>query len=69
MLSKERHQTETDPAAIVATRYKPDLKAQYDRMKAAGKPSIVAITAIMRKLIILANTLVKQDREWLEIRA
>lgn len=55
--------------AIVATRYNPDLKAQYQRMKAAGKPSKVAITAIMRKLIVLANTLVKEDREWAEIRA
>jgi len=49
--------------AIVATRYNPDLKAQYERMKAAGKPSKVALTAIMRKLLILANTLVKEDRE------
>jgi len=53
----------------VAIRYNPDLKAQYQRMKAAGKPSKVAITAIMRKLLILANTLVKENREWTEIRA
>ncbi|MEX0280919.1 MAG: IS110 family transposase, partial [Arenibacterium sp.] len=39
------------------------------RMKAAGKPSKVAITAIMRKLLIIANTLVKENREWVEIRA
>ena len=38
-------------------------------MKAAGKPSKVAITAIMRKLLILANTRVKENREWEEIRA
>lgn len=55
--------------AIVATQHNPDIKAQYERMKAAGKPSKVAITAIMRKLLILANTLVKEDREWVEIRA
>lgn len=55
--------------ALVAIRYNPDLKAQYNRMKAAGKPSKVAITAIMRKLLILANTLVKEDREWRESRA
>lgn len=55
--------------AIVATHYNPDLKEQYPRMKAAGKPSKVAITAVMRKLLILANTLVKEDREWEEIRA
>ena len=55
--------------AIVAAQYNPDLKAQYDRRKAAGKPSKVAITAIMRKLLILANTLLKEDREWGEITA
>lgn len=32
----------------------------------AGKPHKVAITAIMRKLIILANTLLKADRKWTE---
>ncbi|QBY00070.1 hypothetical protein E2K80_04370 [Rhodophyticola sp. CCM32] len=47
--------------AIVAT--------QYERMKAAGKPPKVVLTAIMRKLLILANTLVKEGREWVEIRA
>ena len=54
--------------ALVAIRHNPDLRAQYDRMKKAGKPSKVALTAVMRKLLILANTLVKEDREWREIR-
>ena len=59
-----------DMPAIVATQYNPDLKARYKRMKAAGKPSKVVLTAIMRKLLIMANTLVKvEDREWVEIRA
>ncbi|MFZ5930023.1 MAG: IS110 family transposase, partial [Pseudomonadota bacterium] len=30
----------------------------------AGKPAKVAITAIMRKLIVLANALLKADRLW-----
>ncbi len=55
--------------ALVAIRHNPDFKAQYERMKKAGKPSKVALTAIMRKLLILANTLVKENREWREIRA
>ncbi|MGD1883201.1 MAG: transposase [Paracoccaceae bacterium] len=55
--------------AIVATQYNPDLKAQYGRMKAAGKPSKVAITAILRNRPILAKTFVKENREWSEIRA
>ncbi|MEM8839286.1 MAG: IS110 family transposase, partial [Pseudomonadota bacterium] len=31
------------------------------------KPPKVALTAIMRKLIELANTLIKQDRKWRQI--
>lgn len=54
---------------IMANQHNPDLKVQYERMKAAGKPSKIAITAIMRKLLIRANTLIKEDREWGEIRA
>ena len=50
--------------ALVAIRFNDDLKKTYERLRAAGKPSKVAITAIMRKLIELANTLIKQDRKW-----
>jgi transposase len=34
-------------------------------MRAAGKPAKVAITAVMRKLLELANALVKADRAWI----
>ena len=50
--------------ALVAIRFNHDMKDKYEHFKAAGKPSKVAITAIMRKLIILANALVKDDRKW-----
>jgi len=50
--------------ALVAMRFNPDLKAKYDQLKAAGKPSKVAITAIMRKLILLANALLRDGRKW-----
>lgn len=50
--------------AVVAARHNPDMKRFYDRLINAGKPSKVAFTAIMRKLILLANTLIKQDRMW-----
>jgi transposase len=50
--------------ALVATRFNPDMKAKYDQLKAAGKPSKVAITAIMRKLIVLANALLRDKRMW-----
>ena len=43
------------------------MKVVYQRLKEAGKPPKVAITAVMRKLIILANTLVKNNRTWVDI--
>ncbi|HZL44693.1 MAG TPA: IS110 family transposase [Opitutaceae bacterium] len=46
-------------AALVAARYNPILKAFYQRLVAAGKPKKVAITAVMRKLVVLLNHLLK----------
>ena len=54
--------------ALVAMRFNPDLKAKYDQLKAAGKASKVAITAIMRKMIILANALLRDGRKWEQAR-
>jgi transposase len=50
--------------ALVATRFNPDMKAKYKQMINAGKPAKVALTAVMRKLILLANTLLKANRTW-----
>jgi len=50
--------------ALVAARFNPDLKAKYQQLVAAGKPAKIAITAVMRKLIITANALLKADRCW-----
>ena len=50
--------------ALVAMRFNPDLKAKYQAMIKAGKPPKVALTALMRKLIKLANALIKANRLW-----
>ena len=50
--------------ALVATRFNPDFKAKYQAMIAAGKPPKIAIVAIMRKLVVLANALLKAGRDW-----
>ena len=52
-------------AALTASRYNADLRAFYERHIAAKKPPKVILTAIARKLAVLANTLVAQDRLWL----
>lgn len=51
-------------AALSAVRCNPDLKIFYQRMIANGKKAKVALTAAMRKLIVLANTLIAKDRLW-----
>lgn len=52
--------------ALVASRFNADLKAKYDALIAARKPPKLALTVIMRKLIILAHALIRDDRVWNE---
>ena len=56
-------------AAVAAARCNPQLRDDYNRLKDAGKKAKVAITAIMRKLVVLANVLIKEDRPWKPIHA
>lgn len=51
-------------AALVASHHNPTLKAFADRLRRAGKPHKVVVTAVARKLIIVANALCKRQREW-----
>ena len=48
--------------ALVAVRFSKPLKAKYQAFIAARKPPQVALTAIMRKLLILANALIRDGR-------
>lgn len=50
--------------ALVATRFNPDLKALYTRLTDAGKPAKLAITAVMRKLVTIANALLRKGVNW-----
>jgi transposase len=50
--------------ALVAMRFNADLKAKYDAMIQAGKPAKVALTTLMRKLLVLANALLRDNRKW-----
>jgi transposase len=46
-------------ASLVAARSNRLLKEFYQRLRAAGKPAKVALTAVMRKLIVLMNHILK----------
>lgn len=51
-------------AALVASRYNPTLKAFRDRLVAAGKPKIVAVVAVMRKLLTILNAIIRDEKTW-----
>jgi len=51
-------------AALSASQFNPPLKAYYSRLTNNGKSFKQAIVAVIRKLVILANTLVTEDRLW-----
>lgn len=54
--------------ALVAIRFNSDLHQKYHEMLKAGKAKKVAITAVMRRMVILANTLLREGRDWFPIR-
>lgn len=51
-------------AALTASRYNPDLKKIYDRLRQSGKPYKVAIVAIMRHMVIILNAMMKTNTLW-----
>lgn len=51
-------------AAISAVRCNPVIKAFYLRLKKAGKPPKVAITACVRKLLTILNTILAKNTPW-----
>jgi transposase len=51
-------------AALVATHHNPSLKSFADRLRKAGKPHKVIITAVARKLVTIANALCKSRQKW-----
>ncbi len=51
-------------AALVASRCNPVIRAFYQRLRAAGKPAKVALTACMRKLLIILNAMVRSGTPW-----
>jgi transposase len=51
-------------AALSAARYNPKLKAFSDRLKAAGKAAKVRLVAVARKLLTIANAVLRDGRPW-----
>ena len=49
---------------LVATRFNPVIKAFYQRLCAAGKPKKVALTACMRKMLVILNSILRRRVKW-----
>jgi len=49
-------------AALVAARFNPVIKTFYERLVAAGKPKKLALTACMRKLLVILNAMAKSGK-------
>ncbi len=50
--------------ALVASRYNPVIRDFYQRLLAAGKPKKLALTACMRKLLVILNSMLKHRSPW-----
>ena len=51
-------------AAITARRCNPIIRPLYERLTARGKPHKVAMVACMRKMLIILNTMTKNNANW-----
>ncbi len=51
-------------AAVSASQHNPILKAFYQRLLAAGKPKMVALIAVARKLLIILNAIIRDRKPW-----
>lgn len=51
-------------AALVAVRHNPPLRAYYKRLREAGKPAKAALVAVMHKLVIILNAIIRDSKPW-----
>jgi transposase len=51
-------------AAVTASRHNPVLRPFYERLIAKGKPPKVALIAVLRRLVVFANAVLKSGQPW-----
>ncbi len=51
-------------AAMTARRHNPTMRAFFDRLVAAGKPKMVALIAVARKLLTILNAILRDQKPW-----
>ena len=50
--------------AMTAMRWNPTLRAFHQRLRSAGKPKMVAIIAVARKLLTILNAILRDKTKW-----
>jgi len=50
--------------AMVAKKYNPVLRTFFNRLVAAGKPKMIALIAVARKLLTMLNAILRDRRPW-----
>ena len=53
--------------ALVASRHNPVIRDFYRRRLAAGKPKKLALTACMRKLLVILNSMLRHGLPWRDL--
>jgi transposase len=51
-------------AAVTASRHNPVLRAFYERLLAKGKPAKLALIAVLRRLVVFANAVLRSGQPW-----
>lgn len=51
-------------AALVATRHNPVIRDFYERLLSKGKPKLVALVACIRKLLVILNAMIRDNKPW-----
>ena len=51
-------------AALVASRHNPRMRAIYTKLISKGKKCKVALVAVMRKMLIMMNAMIKKNEMW-----
>src|SRR5262245_56819281 len=55
-------------ATVAAVKHNPVIQAFHRRLRAAGRPGKVALTAAMRKLLTILNAMLRDRRPWQLVR-
>jgi transposase len=54
-------------SAVASTRWNSDLQTFYKRLRDVGKPAKVAMVAVARKLLMMANSVMSRQTQWQKI--